>query len=379
MKTFYEWIRDSATATKEKIEIAVREYMKGTPEAKRCYYVTRPKNMHFDPSNPKHLEDELGPNYDRSLDVVPFKHHPQSFTCVNVADGLAKFLREKGFKARKVAGWYGNAEPGYWTGHSASFDQSSPPRGMRNAQEHWWVEAEGYYIDITSAQFHPMSPQDQKELKIADKYGAFDDMSYIPASRFPLGRSVPLPDNAKRMVDKIVSMKSFRAGHSTDPGDNHKLGEWILKNAVKYGIATTRAMDIVHSLNSLAKPGFYFADTRAMERLFGEAWDDIEEDEGLKELDKNPEEFKPAAKPGSMGTVRMDYGGRISLTTTSSDIQSNFNKMKDIIDTDFSAEDKSSTNNYGTVVHKISSKMSSERISEETRKKLKDAGFKVEF
>jgi hypothetical protein len=378
MRTFFEWIAAAGT-THANLESAVREYMKSNPAAKRCYYVTRPKNVNFDPSNPKHLEDELGPGYDKGLDVIPFKHHPQSFTCVNVAEGLAKFLREKGFKARKVAGWYGKAEPGYSAGHSPSLDYSppTPPRGMRNAQEHWWVEAEGYYIDITSAQFHPTSPQNQEDLVIRDKYDASFTGEYAPFRRFPLGRSVRLPPNAQRMVDKILSLKKFSGGMSSVPSDLEGLSEWIERNAPKYAMSKANAEDIVMALRASK---IHFADRRALERLFGDAFDEIKEDEELRKQDAEAKDFKPEPRPGSRGTVRMDYGGRISLNTVSGhDVADNFEKMKEILGGEFSDENRSSSNNYGTVTHKMSAKTSLERIADETRKKLKDVGFKVDI
>lgn len=382
MKTFLEWLADASPGTKDRLETAVREYLAKNPEMKKCYYVTRPKNMHFDPGNPKHVEDELGPDYDRSLDVVPFKHHPMSFTCVNAAEGLAKFLREKGFKARKVAGWYGSPEAGYNAGYSPSMDSAWPPQnhGMKSPQQHWWVEAEGHYIDITSAQFHPTSPDEQKELVIRDKHDAFVSRDYLPVRRFPLGRAVPLPPNIQRMVDKITSLKKFAQSHSSNPNESHELSEWIERNAKKYGLSESRLHDVIAALKAHTNPGFHFSDKRAMERLFGEAFDDIEESEDLKKQDLTSAEYKPAHKPESRGTIKRRYDGRISLSTVIKDqIKDNFDKMKEIIGASFSDEYEDTTNNYGTVVYKISAKMDPFEISDETRKKLRDAGFKTDF
>jgi len=358
MSNFREWLAESELGIRESLESAVREYMSSRPEAKRCYYITRPKNFNFDPSNPKHVEDELGSNYDRNLEVVPFKHHPLSFTCANVAEGLVDFLKKKGFKARKVAGWYGNAEPGYYAGYSVGLDDPSPPRGlgMKNPQQHWWVEAEGKYIDITSAQFHPTSPKDQADLVIRDKHDAFVSGDYAPVRRFPLGRSVPLPPNAQRMVDKILSLKKFSKGHSSNHGDSHELAEWIAKNAERYAVSIARVHDIVAALKAQTRPGFYFADRRKMERLFGEAFDDIAEDPSL---DESPNEFKPT-RTTSRGTVRIE-GSRVSISSSFPDeLEENMEVLKGIIlklhpNTKFSEAEKDS---YpvarGGTVHRIS-------------------------
>lgn len=356
MITFFEWL--SEQSDHERLESAVREYMSTMPEARKCYYVTRPKNPNFDPKDPRQVRDELGKEYDRNLEVVPFKHHPMSFTCSNVADGLAKFLRERGFKARKVAGWYGNAESGYHAGYSPGLDDPTPPRGVaKNPQQHWWVEAEGYYIDLTSAQFHPTSPENQKELVVRDKHNAFVDGSYIPVRRFPLGRSVPLPPNVQKMVDRILSLKKFSAGHSANPDDNQSLADWIERNAKKYTMSLARVHDVVAALKGHSRPGFHFADRRAMERLFGEAFDDVEED---KSLDSKPNEFKPEPKKTSRGVVRFTRSGITLNSTYPDDLEDNLEVLKGIVrtslpDAEFGQAEKSSEKGaYGNTVHFVS-------------------------
>jgi hypothetical protein len=362
MKTFMEWLADPSPSMKERLEAAVKEYLVKKPGAQKCYYITRPKNMHFDPNNPKHVEDELGTDYDKSLGVVPFKHHPLSFTCVNAADDLAKFLREKGFKARKVAGWYGTPEPGYHAGYAIGLNDANPPKGhnMKSPQQHWWVEAEGHYIDITSAQFHPTTPQDQQDLVIKDKHDAFTSGKYHPARRFPLGRSVPLPPNIQRMVDKISSLKKFGQGHSANPSDNQNLSEWMEKNAKKYGLSESRLHDVIAALKAHNKPGFHFADKRAMERLFGEAFDDIEED---KSLDAKPNEFKPEPKKTSRGVVRFSRSSVTISSTYPDDLEDNFYKLKELVrlrrpDADFGdAKKYSEKGGYGGTVHYITASL----------------------
>lgn len=384
MTNFREWMRLSEQSEAERLEAAVREYMSAMPEARKCYYITRPKNPNFDPKDPGHLRDELGKEYDKSLDVVPFKHHPMSFTCANVAEGLAKFLRERGFKARKVAGWYGNAESGYHAGYSPGLDDPSPPRGVaKNPQQHWWVEAEGYYIDLTSAQFHPTSPEDQKDLVVRSKHNAFVDGSYIPVRRFPLGRAVRLPPNAQKMVEKILSLKKFSAGHSANPSDNQNLADWIESNAVKYTMSLARVHDIVSALKAHSRPGFHFADRRAMERLFGEAFDDVEED---KSLDSGPNEFKPEQKKTSRGVVRFTRSGITLNSTYPDDLEENLEVLKDIVRTSFpeaefgDSKRSSEKGAYGNTVHFVSMPMKDpDRIlsSPEVLDRLRKEKFKV--
>jgi hypothetical protein len=351
MVNFAEWLLEAEQTTRDRLDSAVREYMSTRPEARRCYYITRPKNMNFDPKNPKHIEDELGPDYDRSLDVVPFKHHPMSFTCASAAEGLVKFLREKGFNARKVSGWYGHAEDGYSAGYDIRLDDPTPPRsyGMTNPQQHWWVEAEGMYIDITSAQFHPTRPNNQKDLVIRDKHDAFASGDYAPVRRFPLGRSVRLPPNIQKMVDKILSLKKFATGHSSKPGDAYELSEWIKRNSKRYGLSESRLHDIVAALAAQTNPGFHFSDKRGLERLFGEGFDDLDED---PELHSEPNDFKPP-RTTSRGTVRIgrsnfDGDSRISLTSVAPDeLEDNLEVLKGLIakaspDTKFSKSEKDS-------------------------------------
>lgn len=355
---FREWLDRSGSSTRERLEAAVGEYMAASPPAKRCYYVANPRNLNFDPGNPKHLEDELGPDYDRSTEVVPFKRHPTAFTCASVADGLVVFLRKKGLRARKVAGWYGKAERGYHSGDSPSLDSASPPRGFgTNPQEHWWVEAEGYYVDLTSAQFHPLSPKDQGGMVMRDKHDAFVRGDYMPVRRFPLGRPVPLPPNVMRMVDKIISLKKFASGHSSSHSERESLADWIRRNAPKFSLSASRVDDVVASLHGHSRPGFHFADKRAMERLFGEAFDDIEED---KSLDEKPSEFKPEKK-ASRGVVRFTRSGITLSSTYPDDLDENFEKLKDTVsrvlpDIKFGESTKSSERGgYGTTVHYIAS------------------------
>jgi hypothetical protein len=313
--------------------------------------------MNFDPLNPKHVEDELGAGYDKSLDVVPFKHHPASFTCANVADGLASFLRDRGFKARKVAGWYGNAERSYHTGISPGLDSASRPRGFgKNPQEHWWVEADGQYIDITSAQFHPLSPNNQTELVIRDKHDAFVSGDYMPVRRFPLGRRVSLPPNASKMIDRILSLKKFKDGHSANPSDNDRLAEWIEKNAPRFSLSLSRAHDLISALRAQTRPGFHFADRRSLESIFGEAYDDLKDDDGTKDAS----EYVPGPPKTSRGVVRFTRSGLTLNSTYPDDLESNFRTLKDLIksaltDLDFGEPTKASERGgYGSTIHYIS-------------------------
>lgn len=380
---FREWLANPNRSSRERLEEAVREYITKKPPAKRCYYITNPKSMHFDPSNPKHVEDELGSDYDRSIEVVPFSRHPTAFTCSSVADGLVNFLRDRGFRARKVAGWYGRAEKGYHTGAQPSLDSASPPRGFgTNPQEHWWVEAEGHYVDLTSAQFHPLSPKDQRDIVIRDKHNAFVQGDYMPVRRFPMDRSVPLPSNVSRMVDKITSLKKFSDGHSSNHSDRDGLAEWIRRNAPKFALASARVDDIVAALHAHTRLGFHFADRRAMERLFGEAFDDIEED---KSLDNNPNEFKPKKKV-SRGVIRFTRSSITLSSTYPDDLEENFEKLKETVnqilpEIEFGEATKSSERGgYGTTVHYIASRAKGADailLSRELLEMLRKERFKV--
>lgn len=357
MLTFMEWIKESLDPTGQ-LERAVREYMSTRPEAKKCYYITRPKNMHFDPSNPKHVEEELGTNYDKSLDVIPFKHHPASFTCANVAEGLVVFLRKKGFKARKVAGWYGNAEPEYYAGYAIGLDDPSPPKGFgSNPQQHWWVEVDDYYIDITSSQFHPKRPDNQVDLVIKNKNDAMNSGEYMPVRRFPLGRNVRLPSNVQAMANKILSLKKFAHGHSSNHSDNRNLSDWIEKNAHKYEMPLSKIQDIIASLKASTRPGFYFGDRTSIEKLFGEAYDEIDE---LN--DDSVVDFKPKLK-SSKGVVRISRSNVSLSSTYPDDLEKNFKLLRDIVLSKFPDADlsdikiSSEKGGYGSTIHFASASM----------------------
>lgn len=386
MRTFVDWLLESSEG--ERLEAAVREYLAGRPEAKRCYYVTRPKNPNFNPSDPKQVEDELGPGYDRNLEVVPFKHHPSSFTCVSEADGLAEFLRKRGFKARKVAGWYGNAERGYSAGYTPSLhdDHPSPPRGFgSNPQQHWWVEVGNYVIDVTSAQFHPTNPKDQAGMVVRDKGAALYDGSYMAVRRFPLGRAVRLPPNATKMVEKILSLKKFARKHSSVPSENDELCDWIMRNRERFSMSLARAQDVVAAIRAQTRPGFHFADRRMLERAFGEAFDDLDEDEELKRQDENPSDFV-APKDVQRGTVRLArsrFGSRLVLSSVyGEEIESNMEVLKDLLKTkvpgvEFGETERHSENSYGNTVHYASAKVESDVDLSGLGRELKSQGFRL--
>lgn len=345
--------------TRTLLEKAVNDYLSNFETKKPAYYIQNPKNYHFDPKNPDHVKEELGETYDPSLDVK-HGHHPSSFKCKATSASLAGYLARKGYKARLVAGWYGNAEPGYYTGQSPSLSDTMRPDGFgTNPQEHWWVEAEGYYIDVTSDQFHPRTPTNQVGLVIKEKPEAIKSGEYLPVRRFPLGRAVKLPDGAQQMVNKIVSLKAFRTGHSTDANDNYKLCEWIKNNGSRYGLTENQVFDISTTLASKNKPGFYLSDVRSLERLFGEAFDNVEEDESLKEQDKNAGEYKRKFfKPNSLGTFRIQRRFLSLSSVNGVDLRENFEKLKSVIlsgwtlpeSLTFSETKLDQTNNYGTVV-----------------------------
>lgn len=308
MKTFMEWLIESSQDAKARLEAAVREYMATSPPPERCYYVPY---SDVNPDSPEEMERLVGPGYDRTIRAVR-GDHPTAFRCVGVAHGLAKFLNEKGIKARVVAGWYGKAGIGT---HSDEIRLDSPwsPEGFKGERprQHWWVEADGFYVDLTSSQFHPLSPRDQRDLVIRDKSTAFDDGEYAPVRRLPLGRSVKLPDGIVKMVDKIISLKKFARGRSGSWQDRDELQNWIRKNATRYGLDAGRMNDLFLSMQG---QDFHFADRAAMVRLFGEVFDDMEEDDAPE--DTAP--FKPPEPKRSRGTVRHSRNS-VTLSSTSPD------------------------------------------------------------
>lgn len=325
MKTFMEWLSESSQDAKARLETAAREYMATNPPPEQCYYVP-----HYDVNtdSPEEMERLVGSGYDRSTKVVR-GDHPTAFRCIGVAHGLAKFLNEKGFRARVVAGWYGKAGRG---SHSDQIrlDSPSAPEGFKGERprQHWWVEADGFYVDLTSAQFHPLSPRDQRDLVIRDKSTAFDDGEYAPVRRLPLGRRAKLPDAIVRMVDKIVSLKKFANGRSGSWQDREELQNWIRKNSARYGLEPRRMDDLFLSMQG---HDFHFADRVSMVKMFGEVFDDMEEDDAPK--DATP--FKPPEPKRSRGTVRRSRAS-VTLSSTSPDqMDDNFAALVAILNRHF--------------------------------------------
>lgn len=349
--------RDS---TQDRLKAAVESYLKDKNPAKPAYYIN-PRLRHyedFDINNPEHVEKELGKDYDKSFEIKR-GNHPSFLTCRSAASDLAQYLKNLGFKARVVAGWYGHADKDYSTGKSPGLDDAWPPDGFgTKPEEHWWVEAEGYYIDISNAQFHPRNPSKQTPFTLKDKQEAIKDQDYYPVRRFPLGRAVPLPDGAAKMVQQISSIKKFQAGESSNRNDLYGLCEWISKYAKKYGLTEEQTSDIIASLKAETEE-FYFADVRKLSRIFGEAFDEIPESNALKREDQKAKPFKPVyVKPNSMGTVKLQYG-KLYLSS-SYDIKYNdrFTKLKDVIKNawtlpnriTFSPTKYESVNNYGVML-----------------------------
>jgi len=86
----------------------------------------------------------------------------------------------------------------------------------------------------------------------------------------------------------------------------------------------------------------------------------------------------------SMGIIRINRSwGMISLNTTMHHTvaSDNFKTMKDIIGASFSFANERllSTNNRGTVLVKVISNINPAIIDEETKKRLKKSGFKIDF
>lgn len=240
-------------------------------------------------------------------------------------------------------------------------------------------------IDITSAQFHPTSPKNQSDLVIRDKGNALYDGSYMAVRRFPLGRAVRLPPNVMKMVDKILSLKKFAKGHSSVPGDNEGLSEWILRNREKFSVSLARAQDMVAAIRAQTRPGFHFADRRMLERTLGDAFDDLGEDDELKRQDENPLDFS-APKEVRRGTVRLRRsrsGDSLVLSSVyGEEIDSNMEVLKDLLRSmvpgvEFGPTERYSESSYGNTVHYASAKIKGDMDLSVLAKELKSQGFRL--
>lgn len=352
---------------KTRLEEAVKAYLSNRPQTKPAYYINPRWTRDFDTNNQEHIEKELGKDYDKSFEVKK-GNHPTFLTCRNEAAGLAKYLKDLGFKSRVVAGWYGHADRDYSTGKSPGLDDAWAPEGFGTSpQEHWWVEAEGYYIDLASSQFHPRNPSKQQSFILENKQDAVKNQDYLPVRRFPLGRAVPLPDGANKMVQQIASIKKFQTGNSSNRNDMYYLCEWISKYAEKYGLTEQQTSDIIASLKAeVDGDGFYFADVRKLSRIFGEAFEEIPEDKKLIRQDQEAKPFKQKAiKPNSMGTVKFSRDRIMLSTTIYPDLKERFEKLKQAIRNSwklpnkltFSAMETEHVNNYGVNLYTASCKM----------------------
>lgn len=150
----------------------------------------------------------FGIQYDAKYPIANASDHPNHSMCSNASYSLAKKLRDAGFNARVIAGYYLHAGQGYYVEPSmtaSSFRIDVPEaEGSFSAEEHWWVECNGLYIDVTADQFHPYDPQKQEENRII--VGKKEDLvmkSHYPIRREFLGTNGTMTPELDVLAEKM--------------------------------------------------------------------------------------------------------------------------------------------------------------------------------
>lgn len=81
-------------------------------------------------------------------------------TCSFMATRLVSALEQSGIKAFRVPGAYLGADDDYEPDTSQWDDYDIENFDSSAGYSHWWVEAEGYIVDICVDQFHPSQRED---------------------------------------------------------------------------------------------------------------------------------------------------------------------------------------------------------------------------
>lgn len=197
------------------------------------------------------LRDDIEQRHDCAPCVTT--RHALADTCRGYAVSLARQIDKDAGKptARVVGGWFRRVGAGY----SGGGLWQQPDHVLRAPGErwleHWWVEVDGYYLDVTADQFFPRDPAAQEaHSRVAVPKGAG---LYFPARRRPLGSRESLPANLEALAVKLCSMTTaqkrwgFRRGRGFT--DSYKVAAWLVKYGPKWGLTGWALYDALATLN----------------------------------------------------------------------------------------------------------------------------------
>ena len=195
-------------------------------------------------------------------------YHPHAGACRGYSRGLALAIDKAAGKkiARMIGGWFRSAGTKYYYPSNGSI--AFPPQDIEQKsgekwEEHWWVEVNDWYVDVSADQFFPSDLQKQKEHAVVITPANFE--KYYPHRRRPLNRQIDIPENLEMLIKKIVSMKqSQRWGH------DHDLAiRWLKKMGTRYGFTDQQITNLTATLRH-ERVHVDFKDIAQLRNLFGE-------------------------------------------------------------------------------------------------------------
>lgn len=77
-------------------------------------------------------------------------------TCHKMSESLCDALIDAGFKAIRVPGRYLAADVGYEPDMNQWDEEAIDNFNSEDGFSHWWIEVEGFIVDICADQFHPI-------------------------------------------------------------------------------------------------------------------------------------------------------------------------------------------------------------------------------
>lgn len=202
-----DWIRDNCrfAQTQDRLQLIrqIAEQYRAELEQAQKYqpaYYGYPKRWGVVPEG---RVKDYDPSFPTDTDR---EYHPLAGGCRGIATTLAHKLSQAGIQARAIGGWF--QQPGSGMHYPESYMAIGPtlPSGKTiSGKQHWWVEAEGYYVDISADQFFPDDPKRQIANRVMIMPKEASEESHWPHRRRPLYRNVPLPENLEQMAQAIVS------------------------------------------------------------------------------------------------------------------------------------------------------------------------------
>lgn len=175
-------------------------------------------------------------------------HHPLSGNCRDAATALADRIDMAVGEpvSRVVGGWFRKADQDYY--YPSDWITPTPRELVEPGEywkEHWWVEAEGIYYDVTADQFFPSNPERQAEhaVVVTPKGSGM----YHPYRRRPLGKVRRLTPALEQLANKVVSLRTAQGwgfGKGAGYSKSWRAEEWFQKQGPRYGLSPEQLSDL---------------------------------------------------------------------------------------------------------------------------------------